>query len=348
LELSLQHTEKALGAFRRSLQIREELGDKKGIATCLNRIGVIYTQMGNYPKAQATSEKALHLAEEVTNKSEMINSLEHLADLHAAQGNYQRALQYMREFTRIKDQVFTQESSQKIANLGIVYENQQKQKEIEVQRLKIERQKTIVYLAVVIIGLVLLSLFFLFYRYHLKVRHNLQLEQMNVQLDLLNRTDPLTQLANRRDFVEKIQYEIVRYLRSCKTFSVVLGDIDDFKQINDRHGHQCGDYVLRTVAQLIRAAARGQDVVARWGGEEFILLLPETEPLGGKILSERICAKIAGQRFEHNGQQLKVTMTFGVAAYIDGLRLDDCIARADQAMYKGKIAGKNRVVLLEA
>lgn len=165
------------------------------------------------------------------------------------------------------------------------------------------------------------------------------------KMELLARTDPLTQLSNRRDFLEKFQNEIIRFERSGKPFSVVLGDIDDFKTVNDRFGHDCGDFVLVTTAKIFKSMLRKQDSVGRWGGEEFILLLPEAPLKGGKKVAEGIRKRIAGETFSYQEHQISITITFGVCEYDGVMDIDTCVKRADKALYSGKHKGKNCVAL---
>lgn len=165
------------------------------------------------------------------------------------------------------------------------------------------------------------------------------------KMELLARTDPLTQLWNRRHFLERFQDEIIRFERSKKPFSVVLGDIDNFKAVNDRHGHDCGDFVLVSIAKSIKAMVRKQDVVGRWGGEEFILLLPESSLEGGKIVAEEARERIAAESYCFADSRISVTMSFGVSEFDGSVDMDTCIKQADAALYSGKRRGKNRVVL---
>ncbi|MGD2088588.1 MAG: GGDEF domain-containing protein [Candidatus Aminicenantes bacterium] len=165
------------------------------------------------------------------------------------------------------------------------------------------------------------------------------------QMELLARTDPLTQLANRRDFLERLQQEIIRFERSGNPFSVVLGDIDDFKSVNDRYGHDCGDLVLVTIAKIFKSMLRKQDSVGRWGGEEFILLLPEAPMKGGEKVAEGIRKRIARETFSYKDHQLSITITFGVCEYNGVMDIDTCVKRADEALFAGKDKGKNCVVL---
>jgi diguanylate cyclase (GGDEF)-like protein len=171
------------------------------------------------------------------------------------------------------------------------------------------------------------------------------LSEANRQLATAARTDPLTSLPNRRALIERADAEIQRFRRRRGQYSIVLGDVDHFKKFNDQYGHACGDAVLKRVAKLLRQSVRGQDFIARWGGEEFILLLPDTDASGAAILAENLRTKLEDATFAHGELSLNVTMTFGIASATGDGDLDDTVARADHALYEGKLAGRNRVVI---
>lgn len=180
------------------------------------------------------------------------------------------------------------------------------------------------------------------YTQAIKASHELLLEA-NKKLELLATIDDLTHLINRRNMIQQIEYEMIRFLRSSRPFSLVLGDIDDFKQFNDRYGHDCGDFLLVQLADLMKTTLRMQDVISRWGGEEFLILLPETSLEEGQIAAERLRKKIEEAAFRYRGNDLSVTMTFGVCTYHHGIEIDPCIRQADRALYQGKQDGKNQV-----
>jgi diguanylate cyclase (GGDEF)-like protein/PAS domain S-box-containing protein len=170
-----------------------------------------------------------------------------------------------------------------------------------------------------------------------------KLKDANKKLELLARTDPLTQLSNRRDILEKIKYEKRRFSRSEKAFAIIICDIDDFKSINDRFGHDTGDEVLKTLANIMCMNVRKQDTVSRWGGEEFLLLLPQTDIDGGLILAEKIRVKVKSKAFNFLGKNIHVSMTMGLSIYKENKTIDETINQADQALYMGKKLGKNCV-----
>ncbi len=170
-----------------------------------------------------------------------------------------------------------------------------------------------------------------------------ELKEANIKLKLLARTDPLTQLSNRRDALEKIEYEEKRYERSEKPFAIAICDIDDFKSVNDRFGHEAGDEVLKTLANIMCMTVRKQDTVTRWGGEEFLLLLPQTDLEGGIVLAEKIRKKVYSTEFNLDGVKIHISLTMGLSIYNESKTIEETINQADQALYMGKKLGKNCV-----
>jgi len=165
------------------------------------------------------------------------------------------------------------------------------------------------------------------------------------KLEQIAKTDPLTNLSNRRDMIEKIMHEQTRFSRNGNPFVLVMSDIDDFKKVNDDNGHDCGDFILETLADQMRSSVRKQDIIGRWGGEEFLMLLPETEIDGGVSLAEKIRKDIEVTSYVFNKKELNITMTFGVSVYDRPMNIDQCIKMADEALYEGKKKGKNCVVM---
>ncbi len=172
----------------------------------------------------------------------------------------------------------------------------------------------------------------------------------NAHLYELAMVDGLTGLFMRRYFDARIEEEIERSKRYGTPFSVVMMDVDDFKKLNDEHGHLIGDRVLRSIANTVKAQLRGVDTASRYGGEEIAVILPRSDMVSSYNVGERIRAAIADSRITTDSEPpkvLTVTASFGVASYPESKAVDgeDLIRRADRALYRAKKTGKNRVEL---
>ncbi|HDR04169.1 MAG TPA: diguanylate cyclase [Candidatus Marinimicrobia bacterium] len=175
---------------------------------------------------------------------------------------------------------------------------------------------------------------------------NKKLEMAYQELQTIARTDSLTQLSNRGDLYRHLEAEKSRFGRNQKPFSLILCDIDNFKKINDTYGHDCGDYVLVHTANLFKKHTRLQDIIGRWGGEEFLFILPETSTAGAEIVAEKVREAIDYFPFMYDEKLLKVSITLGITLYDNfELSIDDAVKQADEALYLGKMRGKNRSVL---
>jgi diguanylate cyclase (GGDEF)-like protein len=170
-----------------------------------------------------------------------------------------------------------------------------------------------------------------------------ELEEANRRLAEMSLTDELTGLPNRRGFLEAAGLELHHAERNDRSLAIVLADVDRFKTINDTHGHATGDEVLREVAILLREALREQDLVARWGGEEFILLLPDTDRQGAVYVADLARRAFEAHTFTRGGVSLSASLSLGVAEHRPGARLDATLVEADRALYRAKEAGRNRV-----
>ncbi len=157
--------------------------------------------------------------------------------------------------------------------------------------------------------------------------------------------DSLTALRNRRAFVELCRVEIARSRRYELPLSMILLDVDHFKAINDGHGHMAGDQVLSGLGALLTRSLRTSDMAARWGGEEFVVALTNTDREGAEVLSERLRAAIAELPIHFEGKTIGISASLGVAVYRPGEELEVLVDRADHAMYEAKVAGRNRVVV---
>lgn len=174
--------------------------------------------------------------------------------------------------------------------------------------------------------------------------HDLRLTQLNEKLQQLAHTDEATGLFNKRRLFEQLEMEVARARRYGETFSCLMIDVDDFKQINDTHGHQAGDEVLRQIGALLRRTLRVTDFVARYGGEEFTVILPRTNSAGAYRVAENLRSTFMSHEFALASTPIRITVSIGVACCTTFDRLDaqQIILRADNALYRAKRSGKNQ------
>ena len=174
-------------------------------------------------------------------------------------------------------------------------------------------------------------------------KKNRQLEEVLSQVEVLAITDPLTELFNRRHFTTTIEKEFSRTARFLSPTSCLIIDIDYFKKVNDEYGHNAGDQVLKEIAKIIQSCMRNIDTIARWGGEEFIALLPETGKENALQAAQRILEAISDHKF--SGIPNKITVSIGVASVPEPSvdTAEKLIHAADLALYEAKAKGRNRI-----
>lgn len=163
------------------------------------------------------------------------------------------------------------------------------------------------------------------------------------QLKKIATTDTLTKAHSRMKIAEVLEHEVEITKRYKVALSLIMFDIDRFKDINDSYGHQTGDFVLMEIADIVRADTRITDYFGRWGGEEFIVVLPQTDMMGTKILADRLARSIENHKFDN---VKKVTASFGLTEFKEGDDINSLIKRVDDALYKAKERGRNLVVEL--
>lgn len=178
-------------------------------------------------------------------------------------------------------------------------------------------------------------------------KQQLRMENKKLMAELvrLANTDPLTRLSNRRHFYSQFYLEFERSRRYRRPLSGLVLDIDKFKQVNDRHGHRCGDWVLERIGDLVNKCSRASDLKCRYGGDEFVLVLPEADQAGAIAMAEKLCQKIGQETYELPDQTFKVTASVGIAALDEGnfQSGDDLIDAADLASLAAKRNGGNSI-----
>jgi diguanylate cyclase (GGDEF)-like protein len=198
-------------------------------------------------------------------------------------------------------------------------------------------------LALKIVHLFNLSVVFVMFSY-LSLFYLKTVRHAQRKLRIMATTDPLTGLLNRRHMTHLADQEIQLFNQSNNTIGFLLIDLDDFKNINDQYGHETGDDVLINVAQILKKQVRKQDLISRWGGEEFLVIIPDSTTGDAQISAERIrTAFLTYDWLEAIGKNVSPTISVGVSELQQGESLSSGIARADRALYKGKASGRNRV-----
>ena len=158
-------------------------------------------------------------------------------------------------------------------------------------------------------------------------------------------TDALTELPNRRFAMERLEQDWALCRRGDRTLSCMMIDVDYFKPINDKFGHQVGDEALKCISHTLRQSARTQDVVCRYGGEEFVVICPDTSIDAAYQCAERLRLNVAALKFKNQGTGIGLTISVGVAQKKEGIAsIDDLLSRADECLYSAKQGGRNRTV----
>ena len=355
----LGSTAKALENYNISLAMMKKLKDGNGIASSYFHIGITYFEKKNETKASDNLEKALAYAQNYDNKQIMSSCYKILAEIYSKQKDYLKAYTAITLYTQMKDELVSAQTQKTVAELQIRYETEKKEKEIELLKTnasitdyqsKVD-EMFIVFLVIILIVVAVMGFFF-YFQFRQKANSNKTIEEQNaklleayIKMEELAKTDALTGLSNRHDMYQKIKHETDRFERNEKPFTILMGDIDNFKKINDTYGHDAGDHVLTSVAALMTTTMRKQDIASRWGGEEFLILLPETDLEGGKKIAEILRETIKKELIQYKNHNLNVTITIGLSVYNRVRDVNESIKEADKAMYVGKIRTKNCVVI---
>jgi diguanylate cyclase (GGDEF)-like protein len=172
------------------------------------------------------------------------------------------------------------------------------------------------------------------------------LKKLSSKLNEIAQTDPLTGLLNRRGMIPLLQNHFEIAKRSKEPFSLFILDIDHFKKFNDRFGHECGDMILKFISDQLRSGLRAQDAICRWGGEEILILLPNTNSKGAGLVGFKMRQFIEKSTLEYNDMKLGVTVSVGVSTWDETFKnIDELISKADANLYKAKESGRNTTVV---
>lgn len=320
--LSMGEYDRAKSHLQQAKQLAEDLGRDISYIYILVDLGEISLAQQDYEKAEQQLFLALETATQWNLKNEQLRCHQFLSELYEKQGKHEKALGHFKLFHSLKDAIAGERSARQIAILKMNHQVETTQRDMEIQLLQ-----------------------------NAKLQLEID-EQRRIQsiLENLATRDSLTNLYNRRHFLTLAEQEWKRALRYGHPFSVLMLDLDDFKQINDRFGHATGDQALLIVAGLIQGALRKVEIAGRYGGDEFAVILPETPTDKGLIVGKRIHEKVIGQSLKTNKGIIYLSVSIGVAGLSketgDELKsLEELLHRADVALYHSKHSGKNQVSL---
>lgn len=344
--------------FEQSLKFGISKQDKSTIALSTFNLGYVQVLQGNYEKGIAQMQAMIKEFGTLGGKADLLAYLLELADAHRFAGQHQAEAEVLRQYNQLSSDIFQSEREKQLNQLQEEFSAKEKTKEIAVltqqnklKAVEIER-KNLQQDVTTLIGVVIVlasSLLFLLYR---KVRQaNLKLKEVNDKLAYQSLRDPLTGLFNRRSLLEHMeqrQYGERRARSPQLTDGFVLLDIDFFKHINDHYGHAAGDAVLVEIANRLTELTRANDMVWRWGGEEFLILLRGVDMAALTQFTQKVLAAIGNSSITFDKQQLQVTASAGFLTYpfagLDEQTLSwpKALQLADMALYLGKVHGRNR------
>ncbi len=311
----------ALECYRRSLNLAQKYGASQagvGAAGALQAIGEIHRGQGRLDLALVSLQDALVTAEQAGAKPLQMECCQGLVEVFKQSRDFEAALAYQERLQALKEARFDEEASRRVQNLEATHQLEVARRQAEAMQRKTDAlQKEI-------------------------DEH----KRLEAQLEHLANTDPLTGIINRRKFYNLAVDKLERSRRLRLPLSLIMFDLDHFKVINDTYGHMAGDDVLVEIARRVSADVRQADILARFGGEEFVVLLPETSHPLAQIIAERLRQRVGSTPFRIDVATLSITISLGVAHYTgqEELALEKLLDFADRALYQAKESGRNKVV----
>lgn len=306
----------AEACFQDSLVLARKHGYRFTEAGALRRLGQAVMQQSQTKPAISFMLEALAIAQEIGAKQETYLCLSDLAAICKEAGDFEAAFDYYQQFHSAKQSLFSEQAEFRIKSLEIAHELQQATRENEIYYLRNVALQT-------------------------EVEQRVKAQAVAEQLAIV---DSLTGLFNRRHLVELAEHQLEIATRYQRPFSLIMFDVDNFKKINDTFGHAAGDKVLTILSSNVQNSLRRSDVIGRYGGEEFVIILPETNIEAALMIAERIRQDVASLMIEFGRNRISVTISAGISGVVAPTKDDrivQLIDRADQALYQAKHAGRN-------
>jgi len=297
-------------------------GNDIGEIYVLVDLGHVYLEQNQLDRAEQQLQKALELSARVEMRNEQARCHQYLSEIFERRGTFDKALEHHKNFQALREGIAGEGALKEIAALRVSHQIDTAKRDAEISRLQKE-----------------------------KLQDELdEHKRIHAILEELATRDPLTNLFNRRHFMSLAEREWNRAIRYHHPLCALMLDVDRFKEINDEHGHAVGDRALTTFANVIRSTLRSTEIAARYGGDEFIVLLPETEAQNGVLVAKRICQTIIDYTINSDSGSIVLTPSIGVACATDENHetkksLNDLLNHADRALYDAKKLGRGQVCL---
>ncbi len=313
--------ERSLEHFQESLILSQKHGYQADEVAAAIWISEVDCQLGNTAAAADRLTEALVWARKYRYEEGCLRAYHKLSQIFASAEDYPQAYENLKAFYELEQRISKEKNELRFKTIETVYRTQAIQKEARIIQTKNEQLEK-----------------------EIAERKWVEeaLRQSEDKYRRLANLDALTVLNNRRFFYELAIIEMRRVRRYRHPMCILMIDIDRFKKINDRLGHLAGDQVLTWVARCLEEFLREVDIIGRFGGEEFIVLLPETDEEQGKGVAQRLCRQFADADFEIRNEHIHITVSIGLSSFEPESTLDSLIDHADQAMYAAKQAGRNR------
>lgn len=353
LAIRTQRFEAGIQVLSEALALAEQTNDVLGEALIRFNLGYIDVHLGQIETGLEAMRAVVDEARGKWSNSEFEELLGEYADALTLANRHKQANEILTEQRTLRENVFNTELQKNVTELQNLYDSKdkahqiellQRQNELSDQLLENKRQKQVILLLGVIVALLLTAL--AFYLYRAAHRSNQALKQANAQLADQSLRDPLTGLLNRRAMQQELQLQQQEKIERAD--AMILLDIDHFKRINDHYGHSAGDEVIKAVSQRLVAICRDHDKVIRWGGEEFLIYLKDTDREALPRFVSRLLKAIAGSPITTEKGELTVTATAGFISYpfVDAaqaqLDWEATLQLVDKALYAGKVHGRNQ------
>ncbi len=336
VSLAMGQPERAERLFSRGLQSATAIGDKHHQAEALLALGELLLSQQLREQGSAFLRQALDIGNELRARAVVRRAHQIMAEAHKREGEHREALEHFEHFHRLDREIFSDAAERKRQGLAAQFDTQQAERKAEIFRLKnVELAQALAQLKEVNRSLQLADA--------QKAKLVNALNRKNKQLEAMAREDALTGLLNRRSLALELAREFSTARRFKKMLMVAMIDIDHFRKINQVHGQQAGDEVLKAVAELVCKNLRLSDSAGRFGGEEYAIVLPETPPEGALLVCERIRDQVERHRWAKISAGLAVTVSIGLTGDLSVPDHEKMLSAADAKLAQAKRAGRNRV-----